>query len=77
MINNLQMTTIKERANNKMFAKIMHANIHLNDLQQELKSGNFKGKLTYDEMIRLVEGAKTELKVLNYIYKLIETNDDE
>jgi len=68
--------TTKERANNKIYAKIMHANIHINDLRRELKSGNFKGNITREEMVSLVEGAKTELKVLSYIYKLIETSND-
>lgn len=75
MINNLNMTT-KERANNKIYAKVIHANIHLNDLRRELKSGVFKGNITREEMNSLIEGAQTELKVLNYIYKLIETTDD-
>ena len=63
--------TTKERANNKIYAKIMHANIHINDLRRELKSGNFKGNITREEMVSLVDGAKIELDVLNYIYKLI------
>lgn len=75
MINNLVMT-IKERANNKIYAKVLHANIHLEDLRRELKSGKYKGKITYDEMLSLIDGAKTEVNVLNYIYKLIETADD-
>jgi hypothetical protein len=68
--------TTKERANNKIYAKVIHANIHLNDLRRELKSGVFKGNITREEMNSLIEGAQTELKVLNYIYKLIETTDD-
>ncbi len=68
--------TTKERANNKIYAKVMHANIHLNDLRRELKSGVFKGNITREEMNNLIEGAQTELEVLNYIYKLIETTND-
>ena len=30
-----------------------------------------------NEMENLIEGCKTELKVLNYIYKLIELNNDK
>lgn len=75
MINNLVMT-IKERANNKIYAKVLHANIHLEDLRREFKTGKYKGKITYDEMLSLIDGAKTEVNVLNYIYKLIETADD-
>ena len=75
MINNLVMT-IKERANNKIYAKVLHAGIHLEDLRRELKSGKYRGSITHNEMIGLVEGAKMELDVLNYIYKLIETTHD-
>ncbi len=75
MINNLVMT-IKERANNKIYAKVLHAGIHLEDLRRELKSGKYRGNITHDEMISLIEGAKIELNVLNYIYKIIETSDD-
>ncbi len=75
MINNLAMT-IKERANNKIYARVIHANIELDELRRELKSGRFRGDITHEEMVSLVEGAKTELKVLSYIYKLIETDND-
>lgn len=68
--------TIKERANNKIYAKVLHANIHLEDLRREFKTGKYKSKITYDEMLSLIDGAKTEVNVLNYIYKLIETADD-
>lgn len=75
MINNLAMT-IKERATNKIYAKVLHANIHLEDLRHEFKSGKYRGNITHDEMVSLIDGAKIELDVLNYIYKLIETTDD-
>lgn len=68
--------TIKERANNKIYAKIIHANIQLDELRRELKSGRFRGDITREEMVSLVEGAKIELNVLSYIYKLIETAND-
>ena len=69
------MINIKERANNKIYSKIQIQYIELQDLKKELKSGLFSGGITYDEMTGLVSGAQTELKVLNYIYKLIETDD--
>jgi len=69
------MINIKERANNKIYSKIQMQYIELQDLKKELKSGIFRGNITYDEMTGLVSGAQTELEVLNYIYKLIETND--
>ena len=69
------MINIKERANNKIYSKIQMQYIELQDLKKELKSGIFRGNITYDEMTGLVSGAQTELEVLNYIYKLIETDD--
>ena len=69
------MINIKERANNKIYSKIQMQYIELQDLKKELKSGIFRGNITYDEMTGLVSGAKIELEVLNYIYKLIETDD--
>jgi|TARA_B100000780_G_scaffold244886_1_gene188682 hypothetical protein len=69
------MINIKERANNKIYSKIQMQYIELQDLRKELKSGIFRGNITYDEMTGLVSGAQTELEVLNYIYKLIETDD--
>ncbi len=49
--------------------------IELHDLRKELNSGLFRGGITHEEMTGLVSGAQTELEVLNYIYKLIETDD--
>jgi hypothetical protein len=69
------MINIKERANNKIYSKIQMQYIELQDLKKELKGGLFRGGITYDEMTGLVSGAQTELEVLNYIYKLIETDD--
>lgn len=66
---------IKERANSKIYAKVLHAVVHLDDLRSEFKSGRFRGNITQEQMNSLIEGAKTELNVLNYIYKLIELDD--
>jgi len=68
--------TIKERANNKIYSKIMHANIYIEDLRHEFKSGIFRGNITSEEMNGLIESAKIELDVLNYIYKLIELDNE-
>jgi len=70
------MINIKQRANSKIYAKMQIQYIELQDLKRELKSGIFRGNITYDEMTGLISGAKIELEVLNYIYKLIETDDD-
>jgi len=71
------MISIQERANNKIYSNIQMQYIELQDLKRELKSNRFKGNITIDEMENLIEGCKTELKVLNYIYKLIELNNDK
>lgn len=70
------MINIKERANNKIYSKMMHANIHINDLRREFKSNIFKGNITSEEMNGLIENAKIELDVLSYIYKLIELDNE-
>ena len=69
------MINIKERANNKIYSKIQMQYIELQDLKKELKSGLFRGGITYGEMTGLISGAQNELRVLNYIYKLIEIDD--
>ena len=71
------MISIQERANNKIYSNIQMQYIELQDLKRELKSNRFKGNITIDEMENLIESCKTELKVLNYIYKLIELNNDK
>ena len=58
------MINIKERANNKIYSKIQIQYIELQDLKKELKSGIFRGNITYDEMTGLVSGAQTELECL-------------
>ena len=75
MTKNIKMT-IKERANNKIYSKMMHANFHINDLRREFKSNIFKGNITSEEMNGLIENAKIELNVLSYIYKLIELDNE-
>jgi hypothetical protein len=67
---------IKERANNKIWAKITSSEIYLRDLQKEYRDGRYLGTLTEEQMQSLIYSAKIELEVLNYIYKLLELNYD-
>lgn len=65
--------TIQERANNKIWSKIQMAQIHLDDLKNQLKKKTYRPFIDEEQMISMIEGQKIELKVLSYIYKLIET----
>ena len=65
--------TIQERANNKIWSKIQMAQIHLDDLKNLLKKKTYRPFIEEEQMISMIEGQKIELKVLSYIYKLIET----
>jgi|TARA_E500000331_G_scaffold301825_1_gene303433 hypothetical protein len=67
---------IKERANNKIWAKITTAEFYLKDLQKEYRKGHYLGMLTEEQMQNLISSAQIELEVLNYIYKLLEVNYD-
>tara|TARA_Y100001968_G_scaffold196089_1_gene179917 strand:- start:2377 stop:2589 length:213 start_codon:yes stop_codon:yes gene_type:complete len=67
---------IKERANNKIWAKINVTQIHLKDLQKEYREGKYLGRLTEEQMISLIDTTKIELEVLNYIYKTLELSYD-
>ncbi len=68
---------IKERANNKIWAKINVTQIHLRDLQEEYREGKYLGMLTEEQMLSLIDTTKIELEVLNYIYKTLELNYNE
>ena len=49
------------------------AQIHLDDLKNQLKKKTYRPFIDEEQMISMIEGQKIELKVLSYIYKLIET----
>ena len=65
---------IKEAASNKAFAKITTLGFEIQDLKRDLKSGNI-GPITIEEMELLITGTEKELKIWNYIAKLIETDE--
>jgi hypothetical protein len=68
---------IKERANNKIWSKIVMANIHLDDLKKEFKEKSYSPLIEEEQMQSLIDGQRIELKVLNYIYKLIELDNED
>ena len=67
--------TIRERARNKIWSRIITKHIQIEDVRKDLEKGNF-GIITEEEMRSMFNGLKTDLKVYDYIYKLIETRDD-
>tara|TARA_E500000305_G_scaffold85697_3_gene71809 strand:- start:271 stop:507 length:237 start_codon:yes stop_codon:yes gene_type:complete len=70
-------TEIKERANNKIWSKIQMGQIHLEDLRQQLKAESYKPFIDEEQQRGLIDHQKLNLKVLNYIYKLIEMDNYE
>jgi|TARA_Y100000114_G_C11739114_1_gene317918 hypothetical protein len=70
-------TEIKERANNKIWSKIQMGQIHLEDLRQQLKAKSYRPFIDEEQQRGLIEHQKLDLKVLNYIYKLIELDNHE
>jgi hypothetical protein len=64
---------IHERASDKAFAKMEMLFFEIGSNKQELKSGSYGG-ITEEEMIMILEGNKIELKIWQYISKLIEKN---
>jgi len=65
---------LKQRASDKAFAKITTLGFEIQDLKRDLKSGNI-GPITIEEMELLITGTEKELKIWNYIAKLIETDE--
>tara|TARA_Y100000996_G_C22450915_1_gene613818 strand:- start:533 stop:769 length:237 start_codon:yes stop_codon:yes gene_type:complete len=70
-------TEIKERANNKIWSKIQMGQIHLEDLRQQLKAESYRPFIDEEQQRGLIDHQKLDLKVLNYIYKLIEMDNYE
>ena len=71
------MTTnaIHQSASNKAFAKITTLAFEIQDLKRDLKSG-IVGPITIEELIKIYQGTKKEIKIWNYIAKLIETDEE-
>lgn len=69
------MNDVQNRASNKAFVKIHRLNIDLKNLKHDLKLQRY-GPITKEEVIRCIRSTETELKVWNYITKLIETDEN-
>tara|TARA_R110002126_G_scaffold1554_2_gene9158 strand:- start:835 stop:1056 length:222 start_codon:yes stop_codon:yes gene_type:complete len=65
---------IHERASDKAYARIIMAHNEVENNKTELKSGSYGG-ITEEEMIMVLEGNKIELKIWQYIAKIIEKNE--
>ncbi len=64
---------IHDRASDKAYAKKHSLHNKIENNKTELKSGSYGG-ITEEEMIMILEGNKIELKIWQYISKLIEEN---
>tara|TARA_R100000655_G_scaffold15229_1_gene33933 strand:- start:190 stop:360 length:171 start_codon:yes stop_codon:yes gene_type:complete len=51
--------------------------IHLEDLRQQLKAESYRPFIDEEQQRGLIDHQKLDLKVLNYIYKLIEMDNYE
>ena len=67
-------SAIHERASAKAFAKMEMLFFEIGSNKHELKSGSYGG-ITEDEMIMILEGNRSELKVWQYIAELIEKSN--
>ena len=66
---------LKEYASNKAFSKITTLGFEADDLKEDIRTGN-TGPITIDELVSLYEGTKKEIKIWEYIAKLIETDEE-
>ena len=66
---------IQQRASDKAFAKITMLNIDIEQTKKDIKA-KYYGGVTLDEMNIILNSNKIELKVWQYIAKLIETDEE-
>ena len=66
---------LKQRASDKAFAKMTMLNIDIEQNKEDIRSKNYGG-VTLDEMNIVLNSNKRELKVWQYIAKLIETDEE-
>jgi len=66
---------LKIRASDKAFAKMSMLLITIEQNKQDIRTGNYGG-VTLDEMELVLKCNKIELKVWEYITKLIETDGE-
>ena len=75
--NELNMDTYqeaKERASNKIYARLSMLDIDLAEFKRDLKSGCYGG-ITREEVILMITGTEKEILTWNYISSLIEKDE--
>ena len=66
---------VHQSASDKAFAKITMLLIDIEQNKEDIRTGNYGG-VTSTEMDIVLNSNKIELKVWNYIAKLIETDEE-
>ncbi len=66
---------IKDLASDKAFAKLTTLDFEAQDLRDDIRKGII-GPITIEELIKIYQGTKKEIKIWNYIAKLIETDEE-
>jgi hypothetical protein len=66
---------LQQRASDKAFAKMSMLLITIEQNKEDIRTGNYGG-VTLDEMELVLKCNKIELKVWEYITKLIETDGE-
>ena len=66
---------LQQRASDKAFAKMTMLLIDIEHNKEDIRSKNYGG-VTLDEMNIVLNSNKIELKVWQYITKLIETDEE-
>lgn len=66
---------LKQRSSDKAFAKMTMLLIDIEQNKEDIRSKNYGG-VTLDEMNIVLNSNKIELKVWQYIAKLIETDEE-
>jgi len=63
---------IKDRASDKAFANVTSCELDISRIKEELRHGTYYPFITKEQNEGVLNRAKTELKIWNYITKLIE-----
>ena len=66
---------IRERASDKAFSHISSCEIDISRIKEELRVGSYYPFITKEQNEGVLDRVKTELKIWNYIAKLIEIDN--
>ena len=66
---------IRDRASDKAFANVTSCEIDIRNIKEELKHGSYYPFLTAEQNQGILDRMNRELKIWNYIAKLIETDE--